>query len=89
MEQSNVRVKIGEGGRIVIPVRMRNAVGAKVGDSVTLSLEENSIHITTQKDALQRLQELVRRHVPEGVSLADEMIRDRREEAAREEAKDG
>ncbi len=89
MDRTDVRVKIGEGGRIVIPARLRHAVGARVGDSVTLSLEDNSIRITTQKEALRRLQELLRQHVPETVSLARELVRDRREEAAREGEKDG
>lgn len=85
----NVKTKIGEGGRIVIPVHIRNAIGAEIGDKVTLSVKNNSLQIMTQKEALRRLQALVRKHVPNGVSLVDELIRDRREEAAREEAADG
>jgi hypothetical protein len=42
------------------------------------------LQITTQKEALRRIQALVRKHVPEGVSLVDELIKDRREEAANE-----
>ena len=88
MEQSdlNVKTKIGEGGRIVIPARIRHAVGAEIGDKVTLSVKNNSIQITTRKEALKLLRELVRKHVPEEVSLVDELIRDRREEVARGEA---
>jgi hypothetical protein len=33
---------------------------------------------------VRRAQEIVRKHVPEGVSLADELIAERRAEAARE-----
>lgn len=73
----------------MIPVRFRHAIGAQIGDSVTLTVKDNSIHVSTPKEALRRLQELVRKHVPEGVSLVDELIRDRREEAAREEADAG
>lgn len=80
-----VKTKIGGGGRIVIPSRLRQAIGVEIGDKVTLSVKDNSLHITTQKEALRRLQALVRMHVPEGVSLVDELIRDRREEVAREE----
>jgi hypothetical protein len=36
--------------------------------------------------AIRRLQALVRAAVPEGVSLVDELIAERREEARREEA---
>jgi vacuolar-type H+-ATPase subunit H len=34
--------------------------------------------------AIKRAQEIVRKYVPEGISLADELIRERREEAGRE-----
>ena len=36
------------------------------------------------KAAIERVQELVRRYVPAGESVVDELIRERREEAARE-----
>lgn len=81
-----VKTKIGEGGRIVIPARLRQAIGVEIGDKVTVSVKDNTLRITTQKEALRRLQALVRKHVPEGVSIVDELIRDRREEVAREEA---
>ena len=64
-----VKTKIGEGGRIVIPAKIREAIGAKIGENVTLSVKNNSLQITTSKEALRRLQALVRKHVPEGVSL--------------------
>lgn len=83
-ENLTVRTKIGEGGRIVIPAKIRQAIGAKIGENVTLSVKNNSLRITTSKEALRRLQALVRKQVPEGVSLVDELIRDRREEAANE-----
>ena len=91
MEQAkmNVKTTIGEGGRIVIPIRIRNAIGLEIGDKVTLSIKDNSLHITTQKEALRRLKALVREHVPVGVSLVDELIQDRREEVAREEILNG
>jgi AbrB family looped-hinge helix DNA binding protein len=83
-ENLTVKTKIGEGGRIVIPAKIRQAIGAEIGENVTLSVKNNSLQITTSKEALRRLQALVRKHVPEGVSLVDELIRDRREEAANE-----
>jgi len=80
-----VKTKIGEGGRIVIPARIRHAIGAEIGDHVTLTVtDDKSLEIITPKHALKRLQALVRKHVPKGVSLVDELIKDRREEAANE-----
>lgn len=37
------------------------------------------------KEAIRRAQERVRRYVPEGVSLSDELIAERRAEARRED----
>lgn len=36
--------------------------------------------------SIREIQETVRRHVPSGVSLVDELIAERRDEAAREQA---
>ena len=83
-EELTVKTKVAEGGRIVIPTKLRQALGIEIGENVTLSVKNNTLQITTQKEALRRIQALVRKHVPEGVSLVDELIKDRREEAANE-----
>lgn len=41
------------------------------------------------KRHIKRSQEILRRHVPRGVSLADELIEERRAEAARERSEYG
>ena len=80
-------VEISAGGRLVIPAAMRAALGMKIGDRVTLQLEANELHIYTFQEGLRRMRAIVRQFVPEGVSLVDELIADRRREAA-EELKD-
>ncbi len=79
-----VKTRIGVNGRVVIPAEFRKALGLKEGDTVMLSLNDGELHLFTPQQALKRLQEAARKYVPEGVSLADELIRERREEAARE-----
>jgi hypothetical protein len=49
-----------------------------------LHMEDGDIHVTTRMQRIRRAQELVRRYVPDGVSLADELIAERREAAKRE-----
>lgn len=83
-KELTVKTKVAEGGRIVIPTKLRQALGIEIGENVTLSVKNNTLQITTQKEALRRIQALIRKHVPEGVSLVDELIKDRREEAANE-----
>lgn len=84
MEQ-NVTAKMTDGGRIVIPAEYRRALNLNVGDDVVLSLDDGEIRIVSRKEALRRAQVLVRRYVPEGTSLSDELIRDRRDEASRDD----
>lgn len=76
--------KMTEGGRIVISAEYRKALGLKVGDKVVLRLEDGGVPISTLDTAIRRAQEFVRQYVPEGYSLVDELIADRRAEAERE-----
>ncbi len=81
-----VRVKIGPGGRIVIPAPYRQAMRIEEGDTVTLQLEEDEVRIVSPAAGIRRAQEIVRRYVPEGVSLSDELIAERRAEVVGEAA---
>jgi AbrB family looped-hinge helix DNA binding protein len=81
---SSHRVRLGEGGRLVIPAAIRKELGLKVGDDVILEVDDGALRVRSLKDAIAHAQALVRRHVPEGRSLADELIAERRREAARE-----
>jgi AbrB family looped-hinge helix DNA binding protein len=77
--------EIAPGGRVVLPAEFRKALGVSVGDSVVIELRDGELRLRSFDAAIRRAQETVRKYVPEGVSLADELIRERREEAAREE----
>ena len=83
MSENGVRAKIGLGGRLVVPAGYRRALGVKPGDEVILSLADGEVRMSTLERAIERAQALVRRYVPADVSLADELISERREEAAR------
>ena len=73
-----VRTKLAEGGRIVIPAEYRQALGLQIGDEIILRLEDGEVRVFTPGQAIKRAQELVRRYIPEGRSLADELIAERR-----------
>lgn len=79
-----VRTKVTQGGRIVIPVDMRRRLGIEIGGDVSITLDGESIRILTQKESIKRAQALVKKFVPKGVSLVDELIGDRRREAVNE-----
>jgi AbrB family looped-hinge helix DNA binding protein len=81
---TETRMRINENGRIVIPASFRKALGVKVGDEVILRMEDDELRITTMQRRLERARRRIRRYVEPGVSLADELIAERREAAKRE-----
>lgn len=78
------RVQIGSGGRVVVPAEMRSAMGVSEGDILLAWVADGELRLLSQEAAIRKAQSIVRRHVPEGVSLVDELISDRRDEAKRE-----
>jgi AbrB family looped-hinge helix DNA binding protein len=78
-------LRIAPGGRVVIPAEFRKALGVQIGDDMVIELADGELRLRSFDAALKRVREIVRKYVPEDVSLADELIRERREEAAREE----
>jgi AbrB family looped-hinge helix DNA binding protein len=82
---TETRLRINENGRVVIPAAFRKALGIKRGDEVVLRIEDDELRITTMKKRIERAQRLVRKYVKPAVSLVDELIAERRREAARDE----
>jgi len=81
-----ISMKMSEGGRVVIPAEIRQAMDLKEGDTVLWELRDGKALLTTRATQLREAQAMVRKFVPAGVSLADELIADRRAENARDEA---
>jgi AbrB family looped-hinge helix DNA binding protein len=79
-----IRLKINENGRIVIPASFREALGIRAGDELVLRLEDDELRIATMKQRLERARRLVRQYVEPGRSLVDELIAERREAARHE-----
>jgi AbrB family looped-hinge helix DNA binding protein len=79
-------VRIAPGGRVVIPAEFRKALGVGVGDDMVIELKDDELRLRSRHAAIKKVQAMVRKHIPgEGRSLADELIAERRAEAAREE----
>lgn len=78
------RVRLDEAGRVVIPSKFRKALDIKKGEWLVIGLEDGEVRIFTIDEAIRRAQATTRKHVPAGVSLVDELIAERRAEAARE-----
>lgn len=80
------RARVSDGGRVVIPAALRRALKIETGDRLILYVKDGELRLYTRNMAIERAQELVRKYVPEDVSLVDELIADRRREVAREKA---
>ena len=78
---AKVMTKLGEGGRLVIPAEYRKALGVDTGDELVLVLEERTMRVLTPREAVRRAQALVRSYIPEGRSLSEELISERRRES--------
>lgn len=76
--------KIVSGGRLQLPADMRKQLGFEEGESVIMEIKDNELRVRSQRESIRRIQEKMRKFIPEGVSLADELIADRRREAENE-----
>ena len=79
-----IRTRLSQNGRIVIPATFREAMGIEVGDEVVLRLQDDELRITTKQRRIQRAQERAQRYLKPGTSLVDELIAERREAAKHE-----
>ncbi len=77
--------RIDAQGRIVIPAEIRHALDIETGDPLTLILEDGELRIFTLEQTVRRIQERAAQYITPGASLVDELIAERRAEAAREE----
>ena len=76
---------VGKGGVVKLPAEFLAALDVAEGDQVQLALDGDGVRVLSRAGAIRELQDQVRRHIPEGVSLVDELLAERRAEAAREE----
>jgi AbrB family looped-hinge helix DNA binding protein len=81
----SMKVKLDEEGRIAIPTVARERLGLKVGDALIASVEDGELRLLTIPAAVREPQAIIRCYVPEGVSLVDELLEDRRREAEAED----
>ena len=78
------RVQIHSGGRFVLPSKLRKELQIKAGDEIVLRLENGTIRMVPLRQAVIIAQQSVKKYVPKGTSLVDDLIQARREDAAHE-----
>ena len=77
-------VRLGPDGRVLISANLRRAFGAAPGDPLVARVQGRQLVIERREDVLRRLQDRFER-VPAEISLADELLADRRRDRDREE----
>ena len=76
-----LRTHLGSNGRIVLPAPARHALGIQPGDELIVVVEGQEIRLQTVAEAARRAQEIVKRYLEPGRSLADSLVAERHEEA--------
>lgn len=83
-ETEKFRLSIGPDGKLALPPALMKRYGLEADDVLIVLAGDYGMVVEPLKLRFQRAQALVRQFVPEDVSLADELIAERREEARRE-----
>jgi AbrB family looped-hinge helix DNA binding protein len=79
------RAKLNQQGRIVIPAECRAAAGLKPGDDLLIeTVGEGELRLRTPRQAIKEAQAIVAPYLKEGSDPVQELIDERRAEAARE-----
>ncbi|MGD0367193.1 MAG: AbrB/MazE/SpoVT family DNA-binding domain-containing protein [Acidobacteriaceae bacterium] len=84
MATQQIRLRLSENGRVVIPAQVRRELGVESGGEILLERQKNGYRLTTRRQRIQEAQRYLRRHIKPGVSLVDELIAERREAAKHE-----
>ena len=84
-----MEVKIGPGGRVVIPAAFRQAMKAGEGDTLVATIDTDGVvRLTGAATGLRMARRILDEAIPVDVSLSEPLIEDRRREAAREATSD-
>ena len=78
-------LRVASNGRLVIPAEMRAAMLMDDSGHLTARVVQGELRMLAPRAAVRRLQAMLRDTVPAGVSLADELIAERRAEAQHED----
>jgi AbrB family looped-hinge helix DNA binding protein len=76
--------KLGEDGRLVIPATLRKELGLRPGDTVVIESDGDSLLLRGYDRVLHEVQESFAPCRVAGINVADELIAERRVEAAAE-----
>lgn len=76
--------RLDSSGRIVLPAELRSELGIRQGDELLIVRDKRGVHVETPEQASTAMRDYFKSLVPAGVSLADELIAERRRESERD-----
>ena len=82
--------RLEKSGRILIPAAVRRKLGLSEGSPVLVRVEESgALQVTSRSQVLANVRKKIRKYVPAGQDLAEQLIRDRRAEVEGENTEAG
>ena len=82
---ATISVRVEKSGRILIPAAVRRKLGLKEGESdLLLKIDETPVGVTTRAQALAHIQKWAAGYAVPGRVFSEELIEERRKEAAEE-----
>ena len=84
-DSSMLRLAIGQDGAVQLPASVLDALGLKPGGIAIADLQADRLTVLSVSESIRRVQQMVRELIPNRTNLVDELIADRRREAAAEE----
>lgn len=79
---TSYRSRIDTAGRLVIPAGLRQRNGLRLGDEVVLVPHAHSVEIKTYEQIVREAQDLFCNAAPANRMVSEELIEDRRRDAA-------
>ena len=83
-KRQTIEVTVGPQGRLVVPAPLRRRLGIKAGDVLVARAQDDRLVLERRDAILARVRGRLAT-VPDDVSMVDELIAERREEAKRED----
>ena len=77
----DMRVRLGDGGRLVIPADVRRHLGFEAGDELVLRVVDGELRVSTIDAAIERVQRRLAPFLGDAPPLVAELIAERRRAA--------
>lgn len=78
------RGRLVSGGRLQVPADIRRELGLADGDQVVMQVVDGALQVRPARDALKRIQDMLRPYAPRDGLVSEELIAERRAESARD-----